>query len=246
MSEGRGRKTRKSKWQLTLGVKETVFSLVGVIGLVMMSFAVGTLAGRGDIYRVLHNWGLLGPEAVKAVQPWNLPQANMSLFAPAGPPAVQQPETGPTAAAPVHPAAPVPQQGSIAGAFAPAPAGSQAAKKSKPNASSASRQKMKEEELRRLREEVAKKLKFQNSLDTSTYKSAKKGAAGSKAKTSATTLAKGKAADKKSSPAKVAELQKKGAAASDQKARAASPSKPVSTAQNKPKSGATKLKTKGE
>ncbi len=252
MSESRGRKTRKTRWQLTLGIKETIFSLVGVVGLVMMSFALGTLAGRGDIYRVLHNWGFLGPEAAKALQPWNPPQANMSLFAPAGPPAMQQPEASLTTAAPLHPTGSAPQQGSIAGTFATPPAALPTAKKSKSQAGSASLHKVKEEELRRLREEVAKKLKFQNSLDTATYKPSKKVNANSKAKTPATTLVKGrKSPDKKTAQAKVAELQKKGAAATlkegrDQKGRAASPPKSVSTAQNKPKSGGTKLKTKGE
>jgi hypothetical protein len=228
-----------------LGVKETLFSLVGVVGLVMMSFALGTLAGRGDIYRVLHNWGFLGPEAITAVQPWNPPQANMSLFAPTGPPAMQQPDAGLTTAAPANPAASSVQQGSIAGTFTTPAAASPAAKKSKSSASAASRQKMKEEELRRLREEVAKKLKFQNSLDTSTYKPSKKGSAGSKAKTPATTLVKGKSQDKKSTQAKVTENQKKGAA-NDQKGQAASPPKAATTAQNKAKNGATKLKTKGQ
>jgi hypothetical protein len=71
MGESRGKKARKpTDWKLQLGIKELIFGGLGVAGLVMMSFALGTLAGRGDIYRVLHNWGLLGPDSNKTGQVW--------------------------------------------------------------------------------------------------------------------------------------------------------------------------------
>ena len=69
MGESRGRKAKKA-WQMQVGIKELIFTGLGVAGLVMMSFALGTLAGRGDIYRVLHNWGLVGPDPGKVGQVW--------------------------------------------------------------------------------------------------------------------------------------------------------------------------------
>ena len=69
MGESRGKKAKKA-WQMQVGIKELIFTGLGVAGLVMMSFALGTLAGRGDIYRVLHNWGLLGPDSGKVGQIW--------------------------------------------------------------------------------------------------------------------------------------------------------------------------------
>jgi hypothetical protein len=262
MAESRGRKSKKGRWQLILGVKETVFTLVGIIGLVMMSFAVGTLAGRGDIYRVLYNWGFLGPEAAKALQPWNPPQAAVPTLPPVSPPAAQPPGSTLTTAAPINPAAPTPHQGSIAGPVSATPAAPPAAKKSKPSANQASPHKTKEEELRRMREEVAKKLKFQNSLDIATPRPAKTRDSKVKIaeKPSSTTMVRvAKYRDKKAAKARVAELQKQGDAVTlkegkDEKGpyflvyrqKSADAPKRPSVAQNKTKRAGTKLKTKGE
>jgi hypothetical protein len=262
MAESRGKKSKKGRWQLILGVKETIFALVGVIGLVMMSFAVGTLAGRGDIYRVLHNWGVLGPEATKALQPWNPPQTAFPPIPPAAPPAAQNPGATLTTAAPVNPAAPTPQQGSIAGPIAATPpAATPSAKKPKQNPSQRDR-KSKEAELRRMREEVAKKLKFQNSLDTATFKpaEARKPQVKIAEKPGSFTLVRvAKYRDKKAAKARVAELQKQGEQVTlkegkDQKGpyfivyrkKSAGSHNTPSAAQSKPKSAGTKLKTKGE
>lgn len=214
MTESRGRKGKKGRWQLVLGAKETLFALVGVLGLVMMSFALGTLAGRGDIYRVLHNWGLLGPEAAKAVQPlppWNLPQVAVAPTPPAAPAALQTAEAPPVGAAPTGPVPSPPQQGSIAPL---APASPPAAPAKKAKSTPRKDNKSKDEELRRLREEVAKKLKFQNSLDTAAPRP--KAAAGPKAKQgekkagSPPPVMVAKYRDKKAAAAKVAELHKHG------------------------------------
>lgn len=261
MSESRGRRNKKGRWQLTLGVKETLCALVGIIGLVMMSFALGTLTGRGDIYRVLYNWGFLGPEAAKALQPWNPPQAAIPPLAPAAPP-TQDAGATLTTAATVNPTALPPHQGSIAGVASTTPASPPAAKKTKPGANPARLQKSKDEEMRRLREEVAKKLKFQNSLDTAAYKPAKardtKAKAGEKAP-AATLVKVGTYRDKKAAQARVAEMQKNGETAAlkegkDQKGsyftvyrkKSAPLPKTASAAPSKPKSAGTKLKTKGE
>lgn len=213
MAESRGRKSRKGRWQLVLGVKESLFALVGVLGLMMMSFAVGTLAGRGDIYRVLHNWGLLGPEAAKAVQPlppWNLPQAAVAPTPPAAPAALQTAEAPPVGAAPTGPVPSSPQQGSIA-PLVPASPPAASAKKAKSTHHKDS--KSKEDELRRLREEVAKKLKFQNSLDTAAPKpkaGGPKAKPGEKKAGSPQPVMVAKYRDKKAAAAKVAELRNHG------------------------------------
>ncbi len=254
MVESRGRKSKKGRWQLILGVKETLFALVGIVGLMMMSFAVGTLAGRGDIYRVLHNWGLLGPEA-KTLQPWNLPHV---AIAP-GPAVPQTIETAPASLVPVSPPLPAAPSGALAPAV-PAPA-APPAKKAKANASRKDH-KSREEELRRMREEVAKKLKFQNSLDTAAVKPKTREPKARQAEKKAgppAPIMVAKYRDKKAAVAKVAELQKQGEQATikegkDDKGpyfavyrkKSADPPKPSNGGQAKPGIAATKLKKRGE
>ena len=65
---GRGKKAKKAGWHLTLGVKDAIFAGIGLVGLLMMSFALGALAGRGDIYRAAYSWGLLTPDGAKVAQ----------------------------------------------------------------------------------------------------------------------------------------------------------------------------------
>ncbi len=259
MAESRGKKSKKAQWQLSLGVKEFAFTMVGIIGLVMMSFALGTLAGRGDIYRVLHNWGLVGAEAPKGLQPWNPPQAGFPPIPPAAPPIAPNSDATLTMEAPVNPALPAPQQGSI---VAPPTAKASAAPAKKARQTATSPRKTREEELKRMKEDVAKKLKFQNSLDTGTYKPAK--AKEQKAKVTAKapaakSVSVGKYRDKKAAQAKVAELQKKGEKVSlkegkdkqgafytvyRQQPPGSAPA--PSVAQNKAKNAGTKSKTKGQ
>jgi len=161
MGEARGKKGKKTGWQVTLGIKEVIFAGLGVAGLLMMSFALGTLAGRGDIYRVLHNWGLLSPDAGKAVQVW--PLAALPPSTPAAAPASPTSQEGPGAATSVptqtavaKPPAPAPVEGAIA---APSSQSQVKKKSSKPE------HKTKENVLAKMRRDVAPKLKFQNSLD---------------------------------------------------------------------------------
>ena len=166
MGESRGRKAKKAKWQLQLGIKELIFTGLGVAGLAMMSFALGTLAGRGDIYRVLHNWGLLGPDSGKAVQIWRqtpppppTPVAAQAERPPeeatAPPPAPAKPAPPQTRAADQTPKSP-PVKGHIA--MPPSPPQT---KKTSPKPDA----RAKENKLEKIRREVASKLKFQNSLD---------------------------------------------------------------------------------
>lgn len=215
VTEARGKKSKKVKWNLSLGLKDVVFAGLGVAGLMMMSFALGTLAGRGDIYRVLHNWGLLGPEASRAMQHWPHPGG--------GPPMTPAAQAPPTQAA-VVPGSPAPP--TAAGKTpepAKAPAASPPSASQKKTAKSANlAQKHKEDELRRLREEVARKLKFQNSLDTGGAKPARPAAKQKAKETDKAASAKSpqnlvKVAqfrDKKAAQAKVAALQKQGEKAS--------------------------------
>jgi hypothetical protein len=204
MQASRGRKTKRTGWQLVLGVKEVIFAGLGVAGLMMMTFALGTLAGRGDIYRILYNWGLLAPETVKLVQPWSAPGVS--------PPAAPAPRAGsPMAASPV-PAPPVqalaepaatPVKGTIAGLPGPAAA----SKKTKSGTLSRQR-KARQEELRRIRREVASKLKFQNSLETGSWKPARPAPKPKLASAREVKVAQFR--DGKAAKAKLVELQKKG------------------------------------
>jgi hypothetical protein len=214
VESSRGKKGKKAVWHLTLGLKDTIFAGIGVVGLMMISFALGALAGRGDIYRVASSWGLLTPEGAKVVQmvpPGTVPQVlTQSMGAGSAPVAATPaaPASGPShpsahvATAPKH-AAPV--TGSIAGV----PAATASSKKKSKASASARERKAREEELHRLRQEVAAKLKFQNSFDTAP-KPPK--ASGKQAK-NAPAPAQVKVAqyrDAKSAKAKVAELHKKG------------------------------------
>ena len=84
METGRGKKAKKAGWHLTLGVKDAIFAGIGLVGLLMMSFALGALAGRGDIYRAAYSWGLLTPDGAKVAQ-W-MPPPGPPAVAPAGTP----------------------------------------------------------------------------------------------------------------------------------------------------------------
>ena len=209
MEASRGRKGRKARWHLTLGLKEVLFASVGVLGLIMISFALGTLAGRGDIYRVFYNWGLLSPEVSKNAH--YLPPAAPPPALPAAPPAVGASQAASAPAPETAAAKPAPAP--VTGSIAPVPTNSTPQKKSKGGTALHREQKAKEEELRKVRQEVAGKLKFQNSLDTApkptkaTQKQKEKAGA---AKPQPTQLRAGQFRDKKAAKTKMAELQKKG------------------------------------
>jgi hypothetical protein len=174
MGESRGKKAKKAR-KLELGIKELIFTGLGVAGLVMMSFALGTLAGRGDIYRVLHNWGLLGPDSGKAGQIWYQapPPPTPPVVALSGPASQEAPPAEKTTPHHAHIAQkappPVPVKGNI---IAPPNPVVQAKKKSPKQDA-----KTKEDKLEKIRREVASKLKFQNSLDPAATRgtSSKKG-----------------------------------------------------------------------
>jgi hypothetical protein len=210
VESSRGKKGKKAVWHLTLGLKDTIFAGIGVVGLMMISFALGALAGRGDIYRVASSWGLLTPEGAKVVQMVPPPVLTQGMAAgsapvaaaPAAPASGPSPTSAPVAAAARHGA---PVTGSIAGV----PAATASTKKKTKSSASARERKAREEELHRLRQEVAAKLKFQNSFD-SAPKPPK--VSGKQAKTAPAPVQVKVAQyrDAKSARAKVAELQKKG------------------------------------
>jgi len=156
MGESRGKRSRKTKWQLNLGIKELIFTVLGVAGLAMMSFALGTLAGRGDIYRVLNNWGLLSSER-GAVQMWG--RGPTFPAAPVAPLASR-----PGSEAPAAPQSPTDvetlKSAPVVGDIAALPKKPAEAEKKK-----VIKQATKTDSLEEMRREVASKLKFQNSLD---------------------------------------------------------------------------------
>lgn len=216
MGESRGKKSKKANWHVQLGVKELIFSALGVALLVVLSFALGTLAGRGDIYRVLHNWGFLGPDSGMAGQIWyqappppTPPMATLSNPHPQeAPPVTKTAPHQESVVDKIPPSAPV--KGSVAAPSNPA----QAKKKtSKPDV------KAKEDKLEKIRQEVASKLKFQNSLDLAATKTthggdkAKKGgdkehAPPAKASTSPIVIAKFR--DATQARTKLTQMQKQG------------------------------------
>jgi hypothetical protein len=238
---GRGKKSKKTGWHLTLGIKETIFAGVGVACLMMMSFALGALAGRGDIYRAASSWGLMSQEGSKVAQ-WTPPPgtgggppstapaasagpeaapAPASLVAEASPPAVapspQAPVPAPVPVAAAKPAHPAPVTASITPLSPPVPAAS-VKKKGKTGAAHHD-PKAREEEMRRERQELAKKLNFQNSFDTAPKarlpKSKEHDKAQAKgAKSQPSQVRVGQYRNGKEAQAKVAELQKKGVKAS--------------------------------
>ncbi|MBM4284188.1 MAG: hypothetical protein FJ128_02910 [Deltaproteobacteria bacterium] len=203
MAEGRGKKGKKAGWQVSLGFKEVIFAGIAALGLMMMSFALGTLAGRGDIYRVLHNWGIVGPEAVKT-----LPVNQTPIAAPAAPQAAASPEAPPPAVSPspgalVPPKPPAPSPPKTA---APPPSVAPARKKAKETAA-AKEHRTREEEIRRLQKEVARLSRFQNSIEEQKPKSPRPG---SKEKAAPALVRVAKFRDGAKAKAKLAEMQKKG------------------------------------
>jgi hypothetical protein len=225
MEAGRGKKSKK--WQLTLGVKDAVFAAFGIVGLLMMSFTLGALAGRGDIYRVAYSWGLLRPQANPMAQV--IPQVALAPIpsvagvpAPSNPAALPAP--APVAARPAGalPRPPVPVKGKVAAkpehtapinasvAALSAPAAAAPARKKSKAALARHERKIKEEQARRERLEMAKKLSFLNSLD-STPKFSQKNKTKATAKPQPPTLVRvGTYRDSKSAHAKMAELEKHG------------------------------------
>jgi hypothetical protein len=208
---GRGKKGKKARWHLTLGLKDAIFAGIGVVGLMMMSFALGALAGRGDIYRAAYSWGLLTPNRARLAQ-W---APTPGLF-PAVPPAAPGTATAPTGAAAggsVPAAVPPP---ALTGSIAPLPPATVTKRKGKTGTSHHDL-KTREEEMRRVRREVVQKLKFQNSFDTrpkprlSKSKDHDKAQAKSRAaKSPATQVRVAQYRTSKEAQARVAELHKKG------------------------------------
>lgn len=214
MTEGRGKKAKKARWQVVLGLKQVLFGALGLAWMMIIIFVLGVLAGRGDIYRFLSSWGLVAP-APKMAQ-WSPPAEAPTAPPPAVTPGTPTPAkpAAPPAAPPSSPA-PAPVTGKIIPDTPSTPASS--AKKTKKGAS-LREQKAKEEELQKLRQEVASKLKFQNSFDSPPTKPARASAksrdkhlaAAGAPKASPKLVRVGQYRDANTAKAKMAELQKKG------------------------------------
>lgn len=218
MPEGRGKKPKKARWQMVLGLKQVICGALGLTWMMMIIFILGVLAGRGDVYRWLSTWGLITPESSKVAQ-WlppaeTPPPAAVAPSLPAAPAAAGAPTSPPATPSTSAAASPPPVTGSIA----PTPTTPVAspAKKATKKGASVRDQKAKDEELRKLRQEVAGKLKFQNSFDSTPPKPARtaqkqkdKTAAASQ-KTQSRQVRVAQYRDLKAAKAKVAELHKKG------------------------------------
>ena len=221
----RGKKGKKTGWHLTFGLKDTICAGIGVVGLMMMSFALGALAGRGDIYRAAYSWGLLTPDGPRVAQQWTPLPAAPAVAPPAAPGNPTASTPAPTVTAAPAPAAvaakpgpPAPVTGSIAPL--PTPAATSVAKKKGKTGTSHRDHKSREEELRRVRQEMVKKLKFQNSFDTAPKPlSKKKDHDKVQAKSHPTQVRVAQYHSSKEAQAKVAELQKKGIKASLKKTK---------------------------
>jgi hypothetical protein len=203
---GRGKKGKKAGWHLTLGVKDAIFAGIGLVGLLMMSFALGALAGRGDIYRVAYSWGLLTPDGAKVAQ-W-MPAPGGPAVAPAGTPGTATSTTVASAVAPAPAAAPA-RPGPVTGSIAPLPPPAAAKKKGKTGTGTTHQDpKSREEELRQVRQEVVQKLKFQNSFDTGPKPRLPKAKDHDKSQPTQVRVAEYRTS--KEAQARVAELNKKG------------------------------------
>jgi hypothetical protein len=254
----RGKKGKKAGWRLTLGVKDAIFAGIGLVGLLMMSFALGALAGRGDIYRVAYSWGLLTPDGAKVAQ-W-MPAPGPPAVAPVGTPGTATSTTVASAVAPPPAAAPgaaaPARPGPVAGSVAPLPPPAAAKKKGKAGTTHHD-PKSREEELRQVRQEVVPKLKFQNSFDTGPKPRLPKAKDHDKAQPTQVRVADYRTS--KEAQAKVAELQKKGVKATLKKTKDSKgtlyivykPSSPAQPGAEKPvpkpeKSGGATPKPKAE
>jgi len=206
---GRGKKGKKAGWHLTLGVKDAIFAGIGLVGLLMMSFALGALAGRGDIYRVAYSWGLLTPDGAKVAQ-W-MPAPGPPAVAPAGTPGTATSTTVASAVTPPPAAAPAlakPERpGPVTGSIAPLPPPAAAKKKGKTGTTHRDPT-SREEEMRQVRQEVAPKLKFQNSFDTGPKPRLPKAKDHDKSQPTQVRVAEYRTSQE--AQAKVAELHKKG------------------------------------
>jgi hypothetical protein len=208
VEKGRGKKSKKTGWHLNLGLKDAVFAGIGVVGLMMMSFAVGVLAGRGDIYRMAYSWGLLTPAGARVAQ-----------WTPVPGPAAVTPAPAPVAMA-AKPGAPAPVTGSLAPVNPPAASTVTLKKKGKTRTTHQDF-KTQEEELQRLRRELVQKLKFQNSFDTAPQPRSSKSKSHEKAqaKSQAPLVRVAQYRTSKAAQAKLAELHRKGIKAIVKKTR---------------------------
>jgi hypothetical protein len=219
---GRGKKGKKAGWHLTLGVRDLIFAGIGLVGLLMMCFALGALAGRGDIYRAAYSWGLLTPDGTKVAQ-W-VPAAGPPATAPGETPGTATSTTAASAVTPAPAAAPVAAKparpGPVTGSIAPLPPPAAAKKKGKTETTQRDH-KSREEELRQVRQEVVQKLKFQNSFDTSPKPRLPKTKDHDKAqaKSQPTQVRVAEYRTSKEAEAKVAELQKNGVKATLKKTK---------------------------
>ena len=230
METGRGKKGKKAGWQLALGLKDAIFAGIGIVGLMMMSFTLGTLAGRGDIYRAAYSWGLLAPETRPAAQamPQVAPVPATPIAETAAAPA---PAAQPPAAAPppprrrrrrrlrpplmppprLPPKSPHPAAGSRVHRPAACPGRGLDEQNQGQIRARAQEQKAREDQAHQERQTMARKLTFLNSFDSTPKSGQKKDKTkATAAKSQPTQIKVGTYRDGKTAKAKMAEWQKKG------------------------------------
>lgn len=171
MPEGRGKKTKKARWQLVLGVKQVLCGVLGLTWMMVIIFILGVMAGRGDIYRWFSSWGLVNPGPANVAQ-WSPPPETPVVAAAAK---SSQPEPGAKPAAPPAPSTSTPATTPITGSIAPTSSrgAPPPAKKTRKGFSNQDYKKQ-QADLDKLRKEMAKKLVFQNSVRGETSKSLSK------------------------------------------------------------------------
>jgi hypothetical protein len=223
VQKGRSKKGKKAAWHLRLKLKDLVFAGIGVVGLMMMSFALGVLSGRGDIYRAASRWGIMSPEAARVGQwsptPLPPPAALPSATTAAAPATSTSAKTAPPGRPPKVAAVPKGKASApVVGSITPLPPPAAARKKPKAHPTSRHKAKSRQEELQRVRKAVVSKLKFQNSFDTGLKPRPPKSKSHHK-KSHSTQVRVGQYKTSKAAAAKVAELQKKGLKATTKKTK---------------------------
>ena len=207
MFSGLGRKTHEPGRRLTLGVKQTACCCGGIAGLLLLTFVVGVLAGRGDIYRVLAHWGFVDPQSLKVAQPWLPPEESGAK--PPEPTAKATPAAAPASRPGPSKARTTP----VAGHIVSVPVGTQTAPPAKKTHRSKEHksQQAKEDALKRQGE--VRKLRFLNSQKEQQPKLKPPKHAKGKGEARSSTAGLKKVAaykDNRQAQAKAAELKKKG------------------------------------
>jgi hypothetical protein len=208
---------KKKGWQKTLGLKDAILWGLIVAVLMVSSFVMGLLAGRGEIFRLAYTMGLLKPEPAKVAAVLPILEPPNAATPPLAGPVAAVGQSAASAAPVAKTAKATPAPAPVAGNMLAAPAapaeGAAPAKKGKA-AAAAKKKPAQDDHLNKIRRDVAPKLAFQNSFDAAS----RVPRTGDKAKADKAKAAKpapapvkvGQFRDAKAARTKVAQLQKQG------------------------------------